>query len=272
MNDKYLVLRTPSGISGDMLLAGMARISGLSDNDLNHRVESIGIKALIGCLRIDNVILNHISGWKAVVTLPKEHAHRSFADIRKLIRASGLTARAKDIAETAFAALAQAEGEIHGKLPEDVTFHEVGALDSILDIFMVASIFDEISPDCFICSPLPVCDGVIHCEHGQLAAPAPAVLQMLDGVPVYGIDSSGETITPTGIALLKSLNAEFERWPAIRVDNVVRVFGSKIVPNVPNGAIFVLGMAHGLQSSPELNKDLFISGYHHHVHSVNSND
>lgn len=243
MPDRHLVLRTPSGISGDMLLTGLACLAGLDYVDLNKLLEHLDIDVLVGCLKLERTSVNHISGWKASVTLPPEHAHRSFADIRKLIQASSFTPRAKQLAESAFAELAKAEGEIHGKPPEEVTFHEVGALDSILDICLVSAIFDQLAPDRFVCSPLPVCDGVIRCQHGMLAAPAPAVLQMLQGVPVYGIDSSGETITPTAIALLKALGARFERWPALTVEKVVRVFGGKIVPNVPNGAIFVLGSA-----------------------------
>jgi uncharacterized protein (DUF111 family) len=249
MSHNCLVLRTPSGISGDMLLAGLARIADLNSNDLNQLVESLGVDALRGCLRIEQTAIKQISGWKAVIDLPAEHAHRSFAAMRRLIRASALAPGAKDLAEATFATLAQAEADIHGKTPDEITFHEVGALDSILDICLVAAIYDRLSPARFICSPLPVCDGVIRCAHGLISAPAPAVLQLLVGVPVYGIDSSGETVTPTAIALLKTLGARFEGWPAIRVQKVVRVFGGRTVPNVPNGAIFVLGEPHGLQST-----------------------
>jgi uncharacterized protein (DUF111 family) len=251
MADKTLVLRTPSGISGDMLLTGMAGIAGLNDIELAEMVDSLAVEALHGCLSIKQVNVDGISGWRASIKLPPEHAHRSFIDIRKLIGTSGLTPQAKHLAESAFAELAKAEGAIHGKAPVEVTFHEVGALDSILDICLVTAIFDRISCDSFVCSPLPVCDGVIRCEHGLLAAPAPAVLQMLEGVPVYGIDSTGETITPTAIALLKTLGARFEGWPTVTVEKVVRVFGGRIVPNVPNGAIFVLGRPHALESSVE---------------------
>ena len=254
MADKILVLRTPSGVSGDMLLTGMARIAGLNDIELAEMVDSLAVEALHGCLSIEQVSMDSISGWKASINLPPEHAHRSFNAIRKLIRASELSSRAKQLAESAFAELAKAEGAIHGKAPDEVTFHEVGALDSILDICLVSAIFDRISPDNFVCSPLPVCDGVIRCEHGLLAAPAPAVLQMLEGVPVYGIDSTGETITPTAIALLKALGARFEGWPALTVEKVVRVFGGRIVPNVPNGAIFVLGRPHALKYPTEPNE------------------
>lgn len=248
MKDRYIVLRTPSGISGDMLLTGMARMANVSGEDLNQRVEALGIVALRNCLRLEQTAVDNISGWKAVITLPRERAHRSFADIRKLIDASTMTACAKNIASATFSALAYVEGEIHGKPANAVTFHEVGALDSILDICMVASLFDEISPAQLFCSPLPVCDGVIHCAHGMINAPAPAVMHMLEGVPVYGIDSTGETVTPTAIALLKTLGTRFELWPAMRVEKTARVYGSRILPNVPNGAIFASGVALGPDS------------------------
>ena len=245
MADKILVLRTPSGVSGDMLLTGMARIAGLKDIEFAEMVDSLAVAEFRGCLSLEQESVDNISGWKASINLPREHAHRGFKDIRKLIRVSELTPRAKHLAESAFAELAQAEGAIHGKVANEVTFHEVGALDSILDICLVSAIFDRISCDSFVCSPLPVCDGVIRCEHGLLAAPAPAVLQMLDGIPVYGIDSTGETVTPTAIALLKALGARFDRWPALTIEKVLRVFGGRKVPNVPNGAIFVLGRPTG---------------------------
>lgn len=241
VTESVLVLRTPSGISGDMLLAGLARLGDLSGHDLDARIALLGVDRLRGCVRVEPASIERIAGWRAFVDLPAEHAHRGFAEIRALIRRSGLSARAKAIAEDAFARLAAVEGEIHGMPPEQVTFHEIGALDSILDICLVAQLFDELAPDRFLCSPLPVCDGVIDCHHGRLAAPAPATLQLLRDVPVYGIDSSGETVTPTAIALLKALQAEFGNWPRFTVDRVVRVYGGRTLPNVPNGALFVSG-------------------------------
>ena len=247
MSDRILVLRTPSGISGDMLLAGMARIAGQDDRGLAELVGRLALEALHGCLSVDQVKIDGITGWKASINLPHEHVHRSCSDIRALIRASELSSRAKDLAESVFAELAKAEGAIHGKSADEVTFHEVGALDSILDICLVSAMFDRISPDRFVCSPLPVCDGIIRCEHGLHSAPAPAVLHMLNAIPVYGIDSIGETITPTAIALLKVLGATFDRWPPLTVEKVERIFGGRIIPNVPNGAVFVLGISHGLE-------------------------
>lgn len=238
---RILILRTPSGISGDMLVTGLVKLAGLSEEKLAVLVEQIGVPALRDTVSIEAHSVNNISGWKTTISLPPEHSHRTFTDIQQLIASSALTPRAKEISEYAFLELARAEGAIHGVSPNDVTFHEVGALDSILDICLSAAVFDVLAPEQFICSPLPVCDGTISCAHGLLAAPAPAVLHMLKGIPVYGIDSSGETVTPTALALLKAMDAQFDGWPAVTVEDVVRVYGGRVVPNVPNGAIFVSG-------------------------------
>ena len=246
MSDKFLVLRTPSGISGDMLLAGLASLLGSSKTALDKHIESLGIPSLNNCLRIEKASVNEVAGWQAKISLPHEHAHRSFSDIKSLIEKSALSANAKSTALRAFELLAQAEGAVHNIAPENVTFHEVGALDSILDVCLVAAFFDELSPKHFICSPLPICDGVIHCEHGTLAAPAPAVLALLKDVPVVGIDSEGETITPTAIALLKAMNASFDLWPSLTIEKSLHVYGSRILPNIPNGAIFAYGSAHSI--------------------------
>jgi len=231
----------PSGISGDMLLTGLAVLSNLNQNDLLESLESIGLPDLKACLQIQNVSVNQISGWRSYVSLPEEAVHRTFSNIKHLIEKSKMTAKAKSFAQSAFLLLAEAEGTIHGVSPEDVRFHEIGALDSILDICLSSLLFDRLSPDLFVCSPIPVCDGTVQCHHGRLATPTPAVLQILSGIPVYGVDSSGETATPTGVALLKAFGATFGTWPAMRVDRVIRAYGSKILPNIPNGAIFALG-------------------------------
>ncbi|MCM8775412.1 MAG: LarC family nickel insertion protein [Candidatus Omnitrophica bacterium] len=253
---KYLVLRTPSGISGDMLVTGLAVLSGHLNEDLEKFISGIGLRELSHCLKISEVFVDGISGWRATIQFPSirtrqdgvcshgvQHAKRTYRDIQKIVAESLLSERAKKIAETVFDNLARAEGEIHGIDPAQVSFHEIGSTDSILDVCLAAALFDRIHPDAFFCSPLPVCDGKIPCAHGILSSPAPATLKLLTGVPVYGIDSEGETVTPTAIALLKALNVRFGTWPAIRIEKSVRVYGSRILPNIPNGAIFALGRA-----------------------------
>lgn len=240
MSSTAIVLRTPSGISGDMLLTGLSRLAGVNDGELSAMIDSIGLATLNDVVRIAPHNVNHISGWKASIKLPHEHHHRTFGDIEGIINNSGLTANAKQLARDTFYCLAEAESAIHGIPLEQVSFHEVGALDSILDICASAALFSQINPDSFYCSPLPVCDGVIRCEHGLLASPAPAVQEMLRNVPVYGIDSQGETITPTAIAFLRAAGAVFGKWPEGEIVEVARAYGGRVLPNVPNGAMFFL--------------------------------
>ena len=239
-----LVLRTPSGISGDMLVAGLAVIGGAAVEDLQELTERIGLPDLRGSISIEAAKLEGITGWRAAVRIPEPargHAHRHYSGIKQLIASSALSCGAQEIAQRAFADLARVEGEIHGVPMEKAAFHEVGALDSILDICLAAALFDRLAPDAFFCSPLPICDGVIHCAHGVLSSPAPAALKLLEGVPVYGVDSSGETVTPTGIAVLKACGANFGGWPEMTIIKSCRVFGSRSLPNLPNGAVFALG-------------------------------
>lgn len=236
-----LVLRPYTGISGDIMVAGLARVLDADQPLLDSLIAAIGLPELAGALAVTPHSLNGVGGWQCAVSLPHEHAHRTLADIRAIIAASALTDRARELAIRAFALIAEAEGGVHGKPAETVTFHEVGALDSILDICLAAALFDRLNPGVLVCGPLPVCDGSVRCEHGALPAPAPAVMRLLPGIPVRGLPSEGETLTPTGVALLKAFGAIFGPWPAMTVTREALIYGTRVFPGVPNGAIFALG-------------------------------
>ncbi len=226
-----------------MILAGLARMAGADTHALGHMAELVGLPA--DCVALEPRAINAVSGWGCRVDLPDTQTHRTWGDIRGRISASGMSATGKRLAERTFELLAQAEGRVHGIAPEDVHFHEVGALDSILDICVGAELFARLAPSRFVCGPLPLCDGTVKCEHGLLSAPAPAVLELLSGVPVRGIASQGETVTPTAIALLKGLAAEFSEWPAMTIERTALVYGGRVLPGIANGAIFALGAAGG---------------------------
>lgn len=253
MSGDVVVVRPASGLSGDMMLAGFARLAGVDDAALAALATGLGLPG--DCIAVEPRSLNAIGGWGARVKLPHEHAHRTLADVRTVIAASTLSPAARDFAERTFVLLAEAEGRVHGIAPDAVTFHEVGALDSILDICLVSALFAEMAPARFVSGPLPLCDGTVRCAHGLLPAPAPAVLEMLEGVAVCGIETRGETVTPTAIALLKGLGADFGGWPAMRVERRALIYGSRVLPGVANGAIFARGPAEDRSPAP-----------HHHHH------
>lgn len=237
---KMIVLRTPSGISGDMLLTGLAKLAGVSNAELSVIVDSIGVEALTDCVTIEPHHVNWITGWQARITLPHEHHHRTPKTIYEIIEKSALADAAKALAARAFAILAEAEATVHGCSVDEVHFHEVGALDSILDTCVAAALFTKIAPDSFHCSPLPMCDGTIKCEHGLLSSPPPAVQEMLNNVPVYGVEAEGETVTPTALAFLKAAGAQFGKWPHGTVEASARAYGGKVFKHTPNGANFFL--------------------------------
>jgi uncharacterized protein (DUF111 family) len=242
--NRILTVRANSGLSGDIILSGLAKLAELEDAELNKLIAELKIPALENCLSIETRSINAVNGWICKITLPHEHAHRSMADIKQLIQASDLPEEAKNLSGAAFSLLAEAEGAVHGKKPDEITFHEVGALDSILDICLSCRIFTLLAPERFICSPLPLADGAIHCAHGCLPSPAPAVLRLLTGIPVRGFEGSGETVTPTALALLKALKASFGPWPEFTVQKTLISYGQKVFPDLPNGAIWALGASN----------------------------
>lgn len=238
---EILTIRASSGLSGDMLLAGLARMGDVTQSELNAMVRAVGLQALEGCVRLEERSVHHVSGYGCVVDLPHEHAHRDLTAIRDILQAGSMPDAALSLAVRCFELLAAAEGAVHGNPPERVCFHEVGALDSILDIAMVCQLYARLQPAKLVCSPLPLADGGVHCAHGWLPTPAPAVLRLLEGVPVCAFAGRGETVTPTAIALLKALGAEFGPWPSMCMRVQSLIYGTKVFENAPNGAIFALG-------------------------------
>lgn len=237
-----LTIRAHSGLSGDMFLAGLLRMTE-SGEELDGLLPAIA-PDLAGSVRLVRRQVNHIGGWHAEVSLPHQHEHRTLADITAIIASSGLGEKAKGLAAATFTLLAQAEAAVHEKRPEDIHFHEVGALDSILDICLTCELFTRLAPARFVVSPLPVADGSVVCAHGVIPVPAPAVLELLEGIPVRPFPAEGETVTPTAAALLRALGADFGPWPAMRVHKTALVYGTRVFPDVPNGAVFACGTAY----------------------------
>lgn len=164
----------------------------------------------------------HGHGEKAV-----EHHHRNLKDIEKLIDESALEKSVKNMSKEIFMHVAKAEGKIHDKPIEEVHFHEVGAIDSIVDIIGVSILIHQLKPDKIISSPLHTGTGFVKCAHGKIPVPAPATLEILKGIPIYSTGIRSELVTPTGAAIIKVLADEFRETPLMEVENIGYGIGTK---------------------------------------------
>jgi uncharacterized protein (TIGR00299 family) protein len=166
---------------------------------------------------------------------PSEHPrHRNLADVERILEGTGTSSDAVDMARRVFRRLAEAEGQVHGQPPDEVHFHEVGAVDAVVDILGACLALERLAVDEVVCSELPMGRGTVKCEHGELPLPAPAVAAMLPGVPVRSVNVEGETVTPTGAALVTALSDRFGPMPAMTVDKVGVGAGSREYPGLPN--------------------------------------
>lgn len=252
---KVVTIRSHSGLSGDILFSGLAVLllkeSGIEPGSEEARLWiselCTGIMPqLADCAQLNLVERAGINGWSLNLNLAISHEHRNLTDIRKIAEASRLSPEAKNLGLEAFELLAKCEAEVHNRSIEEVHFHEVGALDSILDIFGVCELYCRLGFPLLSASPLPVADGSVNCAHGVLPVPAPAALKLLEGFPVRpfeGALDSGELLTPTALALLHALHVSFGTWPAFIVEETALIYGKKSFPNAPNGTVFVLGQA-----------------------------
>lgn len=175
---------------------------------------------------------------------PTSHPrHRNLDDVEKILDRSGVSPKAVDMARRVFHRLAEAEGEVHGQPADEVHFHEVGAVDAIVDILGVCLAIDRLEADEVVCSELPMGHGTVKCEHGELPLPAPAVAAMLRGVPVRAVDVEGETVTPTGAAVVTALSDRFGPMPAMTVETLGVGAGSREYPGLPNVVRAFVGTA-----------------------------
>lgn len=163
----------------------------------------------------------HGSFYSKAEAAAHTHSRIGYRAIAGLIEHSGLSDGAKQKAKAVFACIAAAEALVHGLTVEEVHFHEVGAVDSIVDICGAAIALELLGVEQIICSPVNLGGGHVRCDHGLLPVPAPATSLILEGVPVYGDDiSCGELTTPTGAAIVKSLGLEFGILPAMKIQAV----------------------------------------------------
>jgi pyridinium-3,5-bisthiocarboxylic acid mononucleotide nickel chelatase len=191
-----------AGIRGDMTLAALLDL-GLDEQWLHDFVGGLGIGAVD--VQVQRVQRRGIAAPHVSFSYPPEHAHRHLRHVVEIIDAAAAPDRAKQLARSAFERIAAAEARVHGTTIEKVHFHEVGAMDAILDVVCVMAGVCELGFDEFRTNPVAVGSGWIDIEHGRYPVPAPATLGILEGITVTGAALAGECTTPTGAAILATL-------------------------------------------------------------------
>ncbi|HSQ13506.1 MAG TPA: nickel pincer cofactor biosynthesis protein LarC [Candidatus Deferrimicrobium sp.] len=219
------------GISGDMFVAALIDL-GLPLAKLKADLKTI--PTLTFAVKTAKKTVHAVRATQFQVICPRQEAPRSWQQIRRLIEGSKLSAPVKTTASDIFTRLAQAEAKIHGVAVDHVHFHEVGATDSIVDIVAAAIGVRELAIDQLHFSRIPLGHGLTRSQHGPLPVPGPATMELLKGLPTFGIDLDSEMVTPTGAALLKVLGSSFGDQPAMTIDKIGYGTGQKEFPNRPN--------------------------------------
>jgi uncharacterized protein (TIGR00299 family) protein len=227
-----------AGVAGDMLLGALVD-AGAGPARVREGLRGLRVDGLD--VAFEPAERAGLRATRARVSAPPERVHRTWRDVRALLGRAELPERARARAHAAFGRLAAAEGRIHGVAPEDVHFHEVGALDAIADVCGVALALEDLGVERVACSPLPAPRGWIDAEHGRLPLPAPAVLELLRGAPLHGVALDVELVTPTGAALVASLAEAFGPLPPMRLERVGYGAGSRELASLPNVVRVLVG-------------------------------
>jgi pyridinium-3,5-bisthiocarboxylic acid mononucleotide nickel chelatase len=221
-----------SGISGDMNLGAMIDL-GI---DKVFLVSELGKLNLEGWELIVTEDQRHgIKGTKVSVRQTRhEHAHRHLEDIEKIIRDSALDDKTKEISRKIFMKIAVAEAKVHGIPLDHVHFHEVGAVDSIIDVVGAAICINALNVDAVHVSTVELGGGFVNCDHGKLPVPAPATAEIIKGIPFKKGGVSFEATTPTGAAILAALGTDFTPGLPMKIEKTAYGVGHKDNDEVPN--------------------------------------
>ena len=244
-----------SGISGDMTIGALLDL-GLDFDYLKSELHKLPVDGYQ--VTASRVTRSNISAMKFDVLVEGEedhahhhhdhgqehthsHFHRKASQILAMIRDSNLSANTKRIASEIFTKLAISEGTVHHIAPEDVEFHEVGAIDSIVDTVGTAIGFDALGIERFLCSAINIGSGFIHCQHGVFPVPAPATADLLRHATIYQKHAETELVTPTGAAILAAVVNRFDHLTGFSAERIGYGAGTKQFPDFPNCLRLMLG-------------------------------
>ncbi|MFO7982595.1 MAG: nickel pincer cofactor biosynthesis protein LarC [Desulfuromonadales bacterium] len=232
-----LYLDTFSGISGDMIL-GLLLDLGVPLETLESELEKLPVTYYKLSSRKES--RNGIEGTRCLVACAEQHHHRTWADIDAMLQKSALKPPVKALSRAIFRRIGVAEARVHAMPLEEVHFHEVGAVDSIVDIVGAAAGLNALGMDRIVCSALPLARGMVETAHGRFPLPAPATAAILEGCPVVDGACDRELVTPTGAAIAAEI-ADFGPLPAMTINRTGYGVGSRKLEDRPNLLRGILG-------------------------------
>jgi uncharacterized protein (TIGR00299 family) protein len=220
-----------SGISGDMTLGALIDL-GVSVEWIEGRLKKIPLKAF--GIEVDQILRNGLKAQNVNVRVKDNGASRNYKQIKSLIQDSPLSDHVKHKSLKIFNRIASAEAKIHQCPVEEVHFHEVGGVDAIVDIVGTALCLEYLGIERIIASKIPLGKGFVKCSHGTLPVPAPATVEILKGVPLYGTQIEHELVTPTGAAIIATIADSFGPIPQMTVEKIGYGAGKKDLGSKPN--------------------------------------
>ena len=257
---KVLFLDCGMGAAGDMLAGALLGLLGEEERSaFVEELNGMGLDGVeVGCEQGES---HGVAGWHFRVRVRGReedewtgaehghghghHAHRSLGEVLGIIGGLKIGESVKRAAGEVYRLLAEAEGEVHGRPPGEVHFHEVGMLDAIVDITAVCGLMERTGAERVVATPVNVGSGTVRCAHGVLPVPAPATATLLRGIPWHGSEVAGELCTPTGAAILRFFVREFGEMPPMRAERIGVGLGTREVGR-PSTVKAFLGQDEGI--------------------------
>ncbi len=234
-----------SGISGDMTLGALIDL-GVPSEWFKETLCKI-LPANFDIL-VSTISRSGIKAKKVEILFKDDLISRDYKQIKSMINSSSISPKAKSRCLEIFEKLASAEAEIHGCPKEDIHFHELGSIDSIVDIVGAVLCLEYLGIEKVIASEIPLGKGFVSCRHGTLPLPSPATLSILKGIPVYGSKIEHELVTPTGAAIITTIAESFEKIPKMRVEKIGYGAGERDLEPIPNLLRIVIGTLADLRT------------------------
>src|SRR5205085_1744121 len=237
-----------AGASGDMILGALIGVR-VDQRELKEQLSLLNVSGYE--ISFETVDRSGISATRALVHTAHEHAHRHLSHILKIINGSRLKDSVKERASLVFKRLGEAEARIHNVPVERIHFHEVGALDAIIDVVGACVGFELLGVERFVCSELHVGSGMVEMAHGRFPIPPPAVAELLKNATVYSSDIKGELVTPTGAAIISTVCQEFGPLPKMKIARTGYGAGTREYQNFPNVLRVMIGHDETVDSGEE---------------------